>query len=289
MYILLADETNVNPDKTDFFVYGALYFEHDKLPEIHERLECIRERHNFQPADRLKWNHYSRPKHISRQTHSAAKSEVIDVAEDVGAQFIPVIVPHGVKAERSDAEVFKWSVRDALGQFHYFLDNEDAYAICAVDPLPDGVRQDVLESVFHTGLQFPQYPNRDALRLDRIKMIATVTANASHASSLMDIVLGAFKYCINNPGYEVCEGMFYQVASMIRRFNSDGFDFKYGVLIRPKGIRSGYGKYTYQARQLVRDMNDLLKRSKQSESDERKDEDVSDVDDVLSSDDDMPF
>ncbi len=35
--------------------------------------------------------------------------------------------------------------------------------------------------------------------LDRIKLLTSTCTNASHASSAMDVTLGAFRYCINQP------------------------------------------------------------------------------------------
>ena len=291
MYILLADETNRDPDTSDFFVYGALYFEHDKLPLIHRRVEEIRRKYGYRPEDELKWTTGGRPDHIDPSSHRNAKSEVVDLAEEINAEFIPVVVAHAVTGDEDPNRTFRYCIRDALSQFNWFLENvADDFGICAVDPLPSSTSdRDILESVFHTGLNFGSGKTR---RLDRIKMIATVSANASHAASLMDIVLGAFKFCINNPSYDVCEKMFYQVAGMTKGFTEkNGFYYLYGVMLRPRGIRRNPGPYQSLYKQLVVDMNDLLARSKSrtQSGDESAQSESSSVDEFFSPDPDLPF
>lgn len=39
MYVLMTDETNLNPnDQTKFFIYGGLVFAEDKIPSVHARI-----------------------------------------------------------------------------------------------------------------------------------------------------------------------------------------------------------------------------------------------------------
>jgi hypothetical protein len=43
------------------------------------------------------------------------------------------------------------------------------------------------------------FSDEERVPLDRIKLFTSTCINASHASSAMDIVLGSFRYCINEP------------------------------------------------------------------------------------------
>jgi hypothetical protein len=257
MHFLLADETNKN--QGDFFIYGALYFDLDLIDTIDKAIRKIRNMYGFGKGDYLKWSHNNSPSEVDKENHTKAKTDVIKLAKKANATFVPVIVNHRLASNVSERKQFRWAINDVLGRFQYFLkEEEDDTGICAIDPIPDSAGAKVLENVFHYGLQFPD--RRDDIELTRIRMISTVYANSSHAASMMDIVLGAFGYCIRHPDKSVSEEMFADLASLTYRFSeSDGFDYQYGVLFRPEDIKAP----TYQKRydQLQSDMENLLDRS----------------------------
>jgi len=96
MRLLLADETNRDSDRTDFFVYGALHFDLSLLPDINDRIEEIRETYGYEAGDYLKWTFHDAPEHIDLDTHTEAKKEVVKTARDAGAVFIAVLVHHTI-------------------------------------------------------------------------------------------------------------------------------------------------------------------------------------------------
>jgi hypothetical protein len=65
-----------------------------------------------------------------------------------------------------------------------------------MDRLPKGSEFDYLSEKFTKGLSLPR---GEAQALDRIVMFSSTCINASHVSSVMDIVLGTWRYCINQP------------------------------------------------------------------------------------------
>lgn len=247
MRILLADETNSNDDTSEFFIYGGLHFDIGLLPQIDAEVSEIRNRYNYRNGDALKWSTNGRSEHISPKNHREAKNEVLELAYEMGAEFIPVMVLHDLIEDEVAVE-FERCLRDLLGQFQFALDSprdgEHEFGIAVVDHIPEGDagrEKEILEDTFSHGLQFGGGDTRD---LDRIKMMSATYSEASHASSLTDIVLGAFQFCLNNPNNPATETIFPKVARITKGFNVDeGFDFKYGVVMRPLDPGE-YGSYS---------------------------------------------
>lgn len=263
MHLLLADETNRNSDRSDFFIYGALYFDLDYLTDIDAWIKGIREDFGYGPGGYLKWTYNDAPPSVSKNEHTAAKNEVIQIAQYVEATFIPILVHHGIRSSVGREQQFKWAIRDVLSRYDYHLRNvADDTGICAVDPIPDSSGWQILEDIFHNGLSFS---DRD-LDLDRIQMISTVSNNSSHAASVADIVLGSFGYCVNHPKHDVSEQMFADVARLTQGFSEeDGLDFEHGILMRPREIKAPHYKSEYAL--LEDQLNDLLTRSLEEEND----------------------
>jgi len=157
-----------------------------------------------------------------------------------------------------------------LNCYEEYLLGANETGLCAVDPVPDSAGVQILEDIFHHGLELP---NRDeeVRDLEHVQMISTVSANASHASSLMDIVLGGFGYCINNltnPDREnVTAEIFSNIAPLTYGFEeSDGLNYGKGVLLRPRivmnsGLNSRYTR-------LRENLDALVERATMDHSDD---------------------
>ena len=256
MHLLLGDETNRDENRGDFFIYGALYFDLDYMAEIDAHVRGVREEYGYGNGQ-LKWTYNAAPDHISHEEHTEAKNEVIKIAHHADATFVPVLVHHGIRTAVSREEQFTWAIRDVLSRYDYHLrEIANDTGICALDPLPGSNGWPILEDIFHNGLSFE---DRE-LDLDRIQMMATVSNDASHAPSVADIVLGSFGYCVNYPDRDASEKMFANVARLTYGYDEDdGLDFDYGILLRPKKIKSPQYKVEYHT--LQSQLSDLLDRS----------------------------
>jgi len=98
--------------------------------------------------------------------------------------------------------------------------------------------------------------------LDRILLFASTCLGASHANSAMDIVLGAFRYCINNPRNEdAAREMFGAVAPLMwgRRVDGQIAVRGRGLILRPEiaGIR--HEPYRREYEQLIEHLRCLLR------------------------------
>lgn len=231
MRLLLADETNSNPDTSDFFIYGGLHFDIETMPELDDAIREKRRCKGYRRGDDLKWN--GQPEDVSPEEHASIKDSLLDLAQEHNAQFIPVMVLYELIEDTKKPIQWVRCMRDLLGQFKFSLDDGES-GIAVMDHLPEGGEEEekeMLENAFSYGLTFG---GDNYVRLDDIKLISTTYSKASHVSSLLDIVLGAFQFCINNPGHSKSPYIFNKVARITKGYKGDTFNYEYGIVLRPK-------------------------------------------------------
>jgi hypothetical protein len=125
-----------------------------------------------------------------------------------------------------------------------------------VDRLPAGVEYAYLTDKFQTGLEFPEDP---PVRLDYIHLFAASTIGASHACSAADIVLGSFRYCINDPqNVEAAKEMMANVTQLLwhEREGEAIHVFGKGLIFAPKNVKLPAYKTEYDS--LLDHINSLV-------------------------------
>ena len=77
--------------------------------------------------------------------------------------------------------------------------------------------------------------------LPRLSGVATAHVEWNHCLSACDVLLGAFRYCVNRPGSDVSKEMFPGVIPLLwHRADAAGRRFvrDYGLILRPKDVRA---------------------------------------------------
>ena len=254
MQIMFTDETNQQPSRDGrFFVYGGLLFPVENLGVIHEDIERIRDDAGYRPTDVLKFDTRSRPDRVSRQQATEAKQRIIALCSDLGCKFIVHIILHDIIRNQDPVQQVRWAADYVIGRYNQYLEEIDDVGVCIVDNLPNGTEFQYLVDKFTVGLNLPDHRSAS---LDRIKLFASTRIGASHAHSAMDIVLGSFRYVINNPrNLDAASAMIKQVAKMMWAHERNGVRYirERGLIIRPPldSIRSSRYRTEYE---------DLLKR-----------------------------
>lgn len=245
-YLLFTDETNQRPaQEAKFFIYGGVFFPTDKLKEIHNLVEGARLLNNFRPEDEFKFETHSRPDHVTINQHRAAKKRVLEGCMSLGVKFVACLVLHNIAAKHSDDILIRWGANEVFCAFERFLQEEDATGICIADRLPFKASFQYLQKKFQVGLTFPWERNR---KLERIHLFGFSCIGASHACSAIDIILGAFRYCVNRrEGAQAARNMLPNIVNMMwhKRENNRVEIKEYGLLYRPKNIRVNEYKEKY--------------------------------------------
>jgi len=197
MHILLTDETNRTPGKdAKFFIYGGLLFSLDKLDELDIEIERIRTSAGYRAGDEFKFDTRSRPSHVSSDKSTIAKRQVIDLCLRVGCKFIAHVILHEIIKNQDQEQQVQLAADHVISRYNQYLMESNSTGICIVDNLPGKYQFKYLSDKYSFGSAIF---SEQIMRLDRIKLFAASCSNASNVSSAMDIVLGCFRYCINNP------------------------------------------------------------------------------------------
>jgi len=250
MYLLLADETNQQPSRNaKFYVYGGVFFPIDSLVELHVQIDKIRCVAGYGPADKFKFDTRSRPSHVSFEASTAAKRKTLDICKSLKCKFIVQVILHDIIKNQGIEQQSYWAADYVFGRFNTFLKVEAKdFGICVIDNLPTKNQYKYLSKKFATGLTLH---TGTTVSLSNIKLFGTSCIGASHACSAMDIVLGSFRYCINNPENEdAAKNMMGKVMDLLwhTRENQKIKVLEKGLIVRPKitQIRSLEHKQKYQ-------------------------------------------
>lgn len=261
MHILLADETN-KQSSTDtlFFVYGGLLFTIDKLEFLDREIEKIRLEAGYQPGDEFKFDTRSRPKHVSIESSTKAKGKVLDLCQSIDCKFIVHIILHEIIKKQNFEQQAYWAADYVFGRYNRYLNNEvNDYGICIIDNIPTKTQYQYLCEKFTKGLVLH---TGNSVKLNKIVMFGTSCVGASHANSAMDIVLGSFRYCINNPkNTDAAKNMMGKVVNLLWH-KKDGNKIEAlerGLIIRPPIHKIEHDLHKNKYKGLIDHINFLIK------------------------------
>jgi hypothetical protein len=257
MYVFLTDETNLEArDAIRFFTYGGLVVPMANLPALHSKIEGIRKAAGYGPTDRLKFETKARPKGVTVEAATTAKREVVAAAIECGCLFIACVVLHAIARNQGVEKTILFGANSVIAKFNTYLAQQKSHGIVAMDRLPKGSEFDYLSEKFTKGLALPK---GEAQALDRIVMFSSTCINASHVSSVMDIVLGTWRYCINQPqNTAAAKAMMNELVRLIwhTKQGDDIHAHELGLLFRPIDVKHPPYKAEYDA--LLKQINQLL-------------------------------
>ena len=257
MYVLLTDETNLEASAAvRFFTYGGLIVPIANIPALHTKVLDIRKQAGYGPTDRLKFETKSRPKHVSVEAATKAKREVVAVAIDSGCLFVACVVLHAIAKNQGIEKTIQFGANSVIAKFNTYLTQQRSHGIVAMDRLPKGSEFEYLSEKFTKGLALPK---GEAQTLDRIVMFSSTCINASHVSSVMDIVLGTWRYCINQPkNTAAAKAMMAEFVKLIWhvKHGDNIHAHEMGLLFRPMDVKHPPYKAEYDA--LLKQINQLL-------------------------------
>jgi hypothetical protein len=197
VYLLFGDETDREQGgRAQFFIYGAIFVPVVRAVGLHGAVERIRLRNGFRAGDSLKFSGTELPERISRDTHRETKRQVLEAASEAGVQFCAQLVSHEVARRQPQATLVKWGANTVLGAFNKFLVEQREHGIVVLDHLPIPHPDRFIREKFQVGLTFEGGGTR---RLSQIICYTHSCDGASHLASVADVVLGSFRYCVNEP------------------------------------------------------------------------------------------
>lgn len=204
MYLTLTDETNRDVGDSAFFLVGGVAVPFASAEQIHTRIDSIRSSNGYLPADSFKYARASKPPHVSEDQFNSAKSQALDLCLEFGAKVFLYVCHHLIAENRTPVEKFQWGSNGMLWQLNGFLNEHGTYSWVLQDRHPvEGEFQYYKQRFTESRPSFPNHYHK----LNRIIGFGSTCDGASHLSSLADIVLGSYRFCINNPTKDIVNGI----------------------------------------------------------------------------------
>jgi hypothetical protein len=191
MHLLYCDETNLDPNDHVFFVYGGVSIPCEKALELHNRIEDIRQAAGVSPEFKVKFN--PKPANLSHQEYRTVKQYIIDAAIQCGCHVYLSIILHQLATSPDDAR--RNEINRVIYHYQCKLVQDNSFGLCLIDRFSDSQIDGHLRDKFSVGLT--GLPYTDPMRLEKIIGFHYSAIGQSHFSSLIDIVIGSFRYAVN--------------------------------------------------------------------------------------------
>lgn len=193
MYLLYTDESNVNPERTEFFVYGGVAVNANQGEALCEGVAALRAKYGYRPGDVLKFNTHQRPASITPEVHRAIKQEVMELAGNHSVKLFVSVVLHDLANNPEKAR--RYGINTICFHFNCFLRRETDVGLVLIDTFNEGELREIIREKCAVGLR--NMPYSKTMGLTRILGYHIAMIGGSHLCALTDIVLGALSFAIN--------------------------------------------------------------------------------------------
>jgi len=247
MYLFLSDETNTTQSEVvEFLIFGAIIVPIDKASEIASEIVRIRQAAGYPPEAEFKFDTHSRPSCVTKAKFDYAKSLVLDLARNLGIRFMAYVVHHEIASRKEPSKRPLFALNTLLCQFDLFLSRERTSGFCAVDRFE--IAHSLLSSILVEGVNPSGELGKFQRKLSNIWMYSITTITCSHLCSVCDIVLGAFRYCVNATRTSDVTNMLYSKVRPLFLCQPDNPQVieDWGLFFRPRTVRSSRYAEAYQ-------------------------------------------
>ena len=196
---MYADEADQDGSR-EFLVYAAVFFPAEKVLGLHDEVIRLRYKYGFEDGDLLKFSTGTKPKQVERENHTKLKNDVLELAVENGCQTCCYVIPHSIAKGQAHENRLKFGINTLLVKFDQFLEESGKVAgSVRFDHTTDFKQMAYFEEVFQKGMDF----RRKRKKLRQVVSIEQTSIGVSHLSSITDIVVGAFRFVINEPDKDV--------------------------------------------------------------------------------------
>ena len=245
MHLLYCDESNLEPRDGDFFVYGGLVVAAEAALSLTHGIEKIRRDAGLPNDAILKFN--PRPHQLNHQQFSALKQAAVGVAIAHGCAFFTSVILHDIATSADDAR--RNCINTICYHFDCYLRRQKGHGLVLIDRFEDGKIDAHLREKFSTGLTWAD--SKGHTRLEQIVGYHYSAIGQSHLGSVIDIVVGSFRYAVNahtrkdegrlNSGAKLLQ----LIAPLFFREGDDRRVSELSLMFSPKVIQADKFRATY--------------------------------------------
>lgn len=236
-YVMFADEANPEQsDPTKFFIFGAAWVPSSKIPEAHEKTEDLLKSYGVPPGEKIKFNRSSKPDCLTHDEHRAIKQRIMEIAAECETKFCGYAILHAISHEKDGATLAQWGADALVAKFNEFLSEKSATGWVQFDRMDGGDPFAYLRRKFSSRVA----TDEGNVRLDRILGYSFTCDRASHISSITDVLVGGFRFIINEPDKDIAGKAIFRLLRPIMWSRLEGTRIvyrEYGLLLRPKTVK----------------------------------------------------
>lgn len=238
MHILYCDETNLEPRQGDFFIYGGIAIPCTNALKLSKMVDNIRAEMCVETDFRLKFN--PAPTNLDHVKFISLKQRIVEAAIEQGAKLFISLILHDIATNAAEAR--RNEINRICYHFDCYLTRVTSAGLVLVDRFSDDLIDDHLAEKFSVGLTGLPYSPRK--RLNNIIGFHYSAVGQSHFPSIIDIVLGTFRYCINGhtrndtSAIKTAENVLPILSPMFFREQGSTDISDLGLFFSPKEIRS---------------------------------------------------
>lgn len=247
MYLLYCDETNLDPNEQDFFIYGGIAVPGKTARSLSDEIEKIRHSLNVPPEFILKFN--PKPDHFSHQQFIELKQHIIEAATAHGCRVLISTILHNIATSPDDAR--RNEINRIVYHFNFLLNRMDDHGLVLIDRFSDNQIDAHLREKFSIGLR--GLPYTDPMRLERIVGFHYSAIGQSHFPSIVDIVLGSLRFGINAHARNdqgrlpTAKRLFELIAPLFLRNEKSNKVEEISLFLSPKIVKADRFRAQYQS------------------------------------------
>jgi hypothetical protein len=191
MWLLYADETNLEERSGDFFTYAGLAVDADKALQLSHDIDDFRTTSNVPKEHKLKFN--PGPEGFSHGQFVALKQSMIECTIKHDCRLLANVILHDIAKTPDEAR--RNGINTISFHFDCFLNRFNTSGLVLIDRFSDKQIDAHLVEKFCIGVT--NMPFSKEMRLGNVIGFHYSAIGQSHFTSLIDIILGSLRFSIN--------------------------------------------------------------------------------------------
>lgn len=249
MHLLYCDESNMEERAGDFLIYAGLAIDGERALDLSQEIDAIRVRLGVPRDYRLKFN--PGPEGFTHAQFIELKRQVIAAAVDHGVGLLAYVVLHNIATNPDEAR--RNGINTVCFHFDCLLNRRNDSGLVLIDRFNDAGNQVEahLAEKFSIGLVGMPYGAEVPMR--RIVGYHYSAIGQSHFASVVDVVVGSFRFAINahsrnlQPLHASATAILQSLSPLFIRNDPVAAVSELGLLFSPKVIRAAGFRAQYQA------------------------------------------
>lgn len=248
MHILYCDESNMEDRAGDFLIYAGIAIDGERAMDLSREIDNIRTRLNVPREYRLKFN--PGPESFTHEKFIELKRQVIEASTRHGVRLLAYLVLHNIATNPDEAR--RNGINTVCFHFDCLLNRLNDTGLVLIDRFNDAGNQIEahLAEKFSIGLVGMPYAAEIPMR--RIVGYHYSAIRQSHFASLVDVIVGSFRFAINahcrniQQNHQSAINILQAISPLFVRNSAGNEVSELGLIFSPKTIRAAGYRAQYQ-------------------------------------------